>query len=257
MRKFILGITCLIAALVLGIIAWAVCATVNWSRLDHFVFFGIVGVLALCSIGLAAVALFAIAKRGTNWPNTIKAFVTASVLAAILLSGVLLFYVSTHSMTSLEMAQEATHQIHLAIMPMAGSAEADHCQTGAHPPTRELSPLTSTRVEKLFYGNMDRIKIPVQTAQTGVDFLLSRMNECDRDQNNGYGTINRALLREGCNLDREIRLLTKEYTYRTLLDEICAQTDLYWWVEDNPWTCITVGPKSVYEEHKKAARSKL
>jgi len=135
----------------------------------------------------------------------------------------------------------------LFLLAAAGFAQESKIPQAVY---RELYPLTSTRVEKIFYMNMDRIKIPTPEEELEAGILLHRMSECDRNQGGDRGgTINQAVEGEGWNPQRKIRLAENESNYRKLLDEICRQEDLYWWIEDNPWIGVMVGPKSTYQEH--------
>lgn len=120
--------------------------------------------------------------------------------------------------------------------------------------TRELPPLTAHGDEKLFYANMERIKIPSQEQEGEVRDVLSWMGVWDRKQTGG--SINRDMDFGNWTPKNKVRLAKKEYTYRTMLDEVCQQADIYWWVEDDPWIGVIVGPKSVYLEHRKKLADK-
>lgn len=116
--KFLLGITCLAGSLFLAIVTSAVSAGINWTRLDHAVFYSMVATLGLFSLSLAATGIFIIAKRLVPMSNGTRTSVTVALLSSIALPVALLSHVQSHSMTSAEMVKEEMRKIHSAIQQM-------------------------------------------------------------------------------------------------------------------------------------------
>ena len=80
--------------------------------------------------------------------------------------------------------------------------------------------------------------------------LVGWMMDCDRSREGG-GRISFIITfgdmtpEEVANFKKKkIRLTKKNYTFRTILDEICAQINYYWWME--PYALL-IGSKSDYE----------
>lgn len=117
-------------------------------------------------------------------------------------------------------------------------------------PDRQLPPLCPVEHEKLFHETMDRTIVSIdEDKEIEVHLLLNWMGECDQKQNHG-GMINRTSEITGLRVD-QIRLLKKSYTYRGMLNEICSQSGAYWWIDDTLNFSVYLGPKSVYDAHKK------